>query len=339
MPNREPERRRISAMEALQCLNKLPEKSGTLSAKRESGKPTPYLRLVIGWVLSVLGPHLVAGFLITTCAFAQTAGVSSMVTDSSGARVPKANVTVLNKDTGIGRATDSNNDGYYTVPLLQPGNYMITVKAAGCATQVRTSITLEVGAQQVLNLTMKVGQVSEKVEVTGEASTVQLATSDISGVVSQTAVVELPLNARDWSQLATLQPGVESVGSIQANTGNIDRAKRGYGVQMAISGSRPTQNNYRIDGISVNDYTNGGPGSVEGSTLGVDAVQEFSVLTSNYSAEYGRTSGGVINALTKSGTNEFHGDVFEFIRNSALDARNFFDNVPGTKIPPFRRNQ
>src|SRR6202011_768614 len=123
---------------------------------------------------------------------------------------------------------------------------------------------------------------------------------------------------------------------IQMNTAGSQRARRGYGVQLAISGARPQQNNYRIDGISVNDYTNGGPGSVEGSTLGVDAVQEFSVLTSNYSAEYGRTSGGVINALTKFGTNQFHGDVYEFLRNSALDARNYFD---GATIPEFRRNQ
>src|SRR6202043_2434295 len=115
-----------------------------------------------------------------------------------------------------------------------------------------------------------------------------------------------------------------------------DRTTRGYGTQLSISGSRPQQNNYRIDGVSVNDYSNGGPGSVEGSTLGVDAVQEFSVLTSNYSAEYGRTSGGVVNALTKSGANAFHGDVYEFLRNSALDARNYFDPA---SIPGFHRNQ
>src|SRR6202023_2989582 len=127
-----------------------------------------------------------------------------------------------------------------------------------------------------------------------------------------------------------------SIGSIQANTGGKDRANRGYGVQMTISGSRPQENNYRIDGISVNDYTNGGPGSVEGSTLGVDAVEEFSVLTSNYSAEYGRTSGGVVNASTRSGTNKFHGGVYVFLRNSALDPRNFFDRG---SIPPFKRNQ
>src|SRR5580693_9188681 len=184
---------------------------------------------------------------------------------------------------------------------------------------------------------MKVGQVAQKIEVTDAAPSVQLTNSTITGVVGQDAVARLPLNGRDWTALATLQPGVNSVGSIQANTGSPDRARRGYGAQMTISGSRPTQNNYRIDGISVNDYTNGGPGSVEGSTLGVDAVQEFSVLTSNYSADYGRTSGGVINALTKSGTNRFHGDVYEYLRNSALDTRNYFD--PVGQIPEFRRNQ
>jgi outer membrane receptor for ferrienterochelin and colicin len=183
---------------------------------------------------------------------------------------------------------------------------------------------------------MQIGHVSQKVEVTGDAPAVQLASSVISGVVSQTAVVELPLNGRDWTQLATLQPGVSSVASIQADTGSHDRVHRGYGVQLAISGNRPQQNNYRIDGVSVNDYTNGGPGSVEGSTLGVDAVEEFSVLTSNYSAEYGRTSGGVVNAITKSGTNRYHGDAYEFLRNSALDARNYF--AP-PKNPAFKRNQ
>ncbi len=232
--------------------------------------------------------------------------------------------------------TTDNAAGFYTAPNLLPGKYEVTVVATGFSTEVRSGITLTVGAQQMLNIAMQVGQVSQKVEVTGEAPTVQLASSDIGGVVGQTAVVELPLNGRDWTQLATLQPGVISVGSIQANTGNKDRGGRGFGVQMAISGNRPQQNNYRIDGISVNDYANGGPGSVEGSTLGVEAVQEISVLTSNYSAEYGRTSGGVVNAITKSGTNSFHGDAYEFLRNSALDARNYFD--PAT-IPEFRRNQ
>ena len=273
------------------------------------------------------------------CAHAQVSGatLTGTVTDSSGAVVPNVQVSIKNEGTGEVRTVTVDSAGFYSAPNLLPAQYDVSASATGFATVEQKDVTLTVGAQQVLNIKLPVGKVNEKVEVTDMAAAVELASSTIGGVVGQEAVVQLPLNGRDWTSLATLQPGVDSVGSIQANTGGPDRARRGYGVQMTISGSRPTQNNYRIDGISVNDYTNGGPGSVEGSTLGVDAVQEFSVLTSNYSAEYGRTSGGVINALTKSGTNQYHGDVYEFLRNSALDARNYFD-PPGT-IPSFRRNQ
>jgi hypothetical protein len=197
-----------------------------------------------------------------------------------------------------------------------------------------------VGAQQVLNITMQVGQVTERVEVTGQAPTVQLASSALSAQVNATTVRELPLNGRDWMSLATLEPGINSLASSQPslnNNSNVSaRGIRGFGNQLSITGGRPAQNNYRIDGVSVNDYSNSSPGSVLGGAAGVDAVAEFSVITSNYSAEYGRTSGGVIDAITRSGTNQFHGDAYEFLRNSSLDARNFFD---GAKIPPFRRNQ
>ena len=276
--------------------------------------------------------------LMSIRVYAQVSGatVTGTVNDASGAVIPNVQVSIKNLATGEVRDVTTNSNGFYTAPNLLPGGYEITASAPGFSTEIRSGIKLTVGAQQVLNMEMKVGQVSEKIEVTGEAPTVQLSNATISGDVSQTTVVELPLNGRDWTQLATLQPGVIPVQSIQAATGTHDRANRGYGAELIVSGSRPSQNNYRIDGISVNDYANGGPGSVEGSTLGVDAVQEFSVLTSNYSAEYGRTSGGVINAITKLGTNSFHGDAYEFLRNSALDARNFFDPA---KIPAFRRNQ
>jgi hypothetical protein len=264
------------------------------------------------------------------------ATLSGTVTDSTGAVIPNVQVSIKNQGTGEVRSVTVDSAGFYSAPNLLPGKYDVAATATGFATTIQNGVILTVGSQQLLNIKMKVGQVAEKIEVTDAAPAVQLSNSTIAGVVSQEAVAQLPLNGRDWTSLATLQPGVDSVGSIQANTGGPDRARRGYGVQMTISGTRPTQNNYRIDGISVNDYTNGGPGSVEGSTLGVDAVQEFSVLTSNYSAEYGRTSGGVVNALTKSGTNQFHGDVYEFLRNSALDARNYFDPA---SIPAFRRNQ
>jgi outer membrane receptor protein involved in Fe transport len=172
--------------------------------------------------------------------------------------------------------------------------------------------------------------------VTTEAPAVQLASSDISAVVTANTVRELPLNGRSWTDLATLQPGVDAIQTQPTFSIGADRGNRGFGQQLTISGARPQQNNYRLDGASINDYANGAPGSVLGGNLGVDAIQEFSVLTSNYSAEYGKTSGGVVNAVTRSGTNGLHGSVYEFLRNSALDARNFFD---GPTIPPFKRNQ
>jgi len=183
---------------------------------------------------------------------------------------------------------------------------------------------------------MRVGQITETVVVTGEAPEVQLASSSIGAVLNSTTVRELPLNGRSWTDLATLQPGVGAVQTQAPYATGALRGNRGFGNQISVAGARPQQNNYRLDGISINDYANGGPGSIIGGNLGVDAILEFSVLTSNPSAEYGRTSGGVVNAITRSGTNQFHGGAYEFLRNSALDARNFFD---AQSIPPFRRNQ
>src|ERR1700732_1973985 len=263
------------------------------------------------------------------------ATLSGTVTDQSGAVVPKAEISIKNIATGVTRAVSTDPAGFYSAPNLLPGNYEITTVAPGFSSAVRTGITVTVGAQQVLNLTLQVGQVTEKVQVTGEAPTVQLATSSISAVVDSTTVRELPLNGRSWTDLATLQPGVLAIQTPLASDTQ-GRGNRGFGNQITVAGGRPQQNNYRLDGVSINDYSNGGPGSVMGGNLGVDAIQEFSVLTSNYSAEYGRNSGGGVNAITRSGTNQFHGSVYEFLRNSALDARNFFDQAV---IPPFKRNQ
>jgi hypothetical protein len=318
-------------MKALETL----EQSGPRQADGGSWKSTYYLRCGIRWGLRVLVSILVLGSLMTTCTFAQMAQLSGLITDSTGASIPEATVTTLNENTGISRGTESNRDGYYSAPLLQPGNYTITVSATGFASQVRAGITLEVGAQQVLNIAMKVGQVTEKVEVTGAAPAVELASSSIGAVVNSTTVRELPLNGRSWTDLATLQPGVDAIQTQASFDVGSVRGNRGFGAQITVAGARPQQNNYRLDGISINDFANGAPGSVLGGNLGVDAIQEFSVLTSNYSAEYGRTSGGVVNAITRSGTNQFHGGAYEFLRNSALDARNFFD----ARNPPFRRNE
>jgi len=289
-------------------------------------------------VLKVLGLQvLVFSFLLSLPTVAQVAGgtISGTITDSSNALIRNAQISVKNKDTDSTREVFSNNDGFYSVPNLAPGDYIVTVSAPGFGKTV-AQVDLTVGAKQLLNLTVRPGKVTEKVDVTASVPTVDLNTSSIGGVVTGREVRELPLNGRSWVDLVTLQPGVNVPTSLAPPTSD-ERPDRGYGAQVSINGARPQQNNYRLDGISVNDNTNGAPGSVLGGTLGVDAIQEFSVLTVNYSAEYGRTSGGVVNAVTRSGTNEFHGSAYDFLRNDVLDARNYFDLQP--KKPAFRRNQ
>src|SRR5947209_7286129 len=183
---------------------------------------------------------------------------------------------------------------------------------------------------------MKLGQVNQTVEVTGEPPTVETNSSAISATVDSKTVRELPLNGRDWTSLATLEPGITSLPNQATSSFNANKGNRGFGNQLSDSGHRPNENSYRFNGISINDYTNAAPGGATGLNLGVDAVQEFSVITTGYTAEYGRTSGAIINAITKSGANKLHGTGFFFDRDSIFDARNYFD---GPKIAPFRRIQ
>jgi Carboxypeptidase regulatory-like domain/TonB-dependent Receptor Plug Domain/TonB dependent receptor len=270
---------------------------------------------------------------------AQVAGaaLTGTITDATGGAIANAQILAKNLSTDLVTSTTTNSDGFYSIPNLLPGDYQITISAPGFGTK-QTAITLTVGAKQVLNLPLAVGQAQQVVQVTEQAPTIQLATSTISENVEGAEVRELPLNGRDWAALATLQPGVASVRT-QEQVTQVGSHARGLGMQLTIGGARPTQNTYRLNGVVINDYSNAGPGSVLGQNLGVDAIQEFSVLTSNYSAEYGFTSGGVINAITRSGTNQFHGSVYEFFRNSALDAADFFENANGLKKAAFRRNQ
>ena len=287
-----------------------------------------YLVAVTLTILSINAPR----------SLAQVAGgtLTGTITDKTGSEIPNAQIVIKDLATGIERTVSTNKDGFYIAANLLPAEYQVTISASGFNKEVKTGIKINVGAQQEFNLTLQVGTVTHRVEVTAEAPAVQLASSDISATVEATTVRELPLNGRSWTDLAALQPGVDTIQTQPSFSSGADRGNRGFGQQLTISGARPQQNNYRLDGVSLNDYANGAPGSVLGGSLGVDAIQEFSVLTSNYSAEYGKTSGGVINAITRSGTGAFHGSAYEFLRNSALDARNFFD---GSTIPSFKRNQ
>jgi len=270
---------------------------------------------------------------------AQVAGatITGTVSDASGASLPKVQVSVKNVSTGVVRTATTDSAGLYSLPNLLPGSYEVTVRATGFETTVRTGVTLTVGAQVELNIPLKLGTVQQEVVVAGDVQPVELASSSTGGVLQNSTVVNLPLNGRDWTTLALLQPGVATAGAAQANVANGNqRGNRGFATQLPIEGLFSAMNAYRIDGINVNGYVGQGPGSVGGETLGVDAIEEFSVLTGNYSAAYGHTSGGVINSTLRSGTNALHGNAFEYLRNSAVDARNYFD---GPTPPPFRRNQ
>lgn len=270
--------------------------------------------------------------------WAQTtnASVAGRVDDSTKAAITGAQVSVLNQATNLRYGGQTNESGSYYVSDLPPGTYTMKIEKLGFKTVIKPEIVLHVQDAVEINFQMAVGSVTESVTVQSGEPILQLETSDLSAVVNSRTVRDLPLNGRDWTQLAALQPGVEAVTTQRPANAQSPRGNRGFGQQMTISGTRPQLNNYRLDGISIVDYAGGSPGGVTGLAVGVDAIGEFSVVTANASAEYGRNSGGVINAITRSGTNQFHGAVFDFIRNSALDARNYFDPA---KISPFRRNQ
>jgi len=277
--------------------------------------------------------------LASSAALAQlaTGSIQGLISDKSGAVIPNAAVTVTNSATGGSRSGVSNGDGLYVVPNLQPGDYSVAVEARDFSKQVAEHVVVVVNGQEAVNFALEPGHATETVNVTEGATNIDTVSSTVAPVVNQRTIVDLPLNGRDWGQLATLQPGVDPVRTQPAVAVSNQRANRGEGNQLTIGGARPQSNNYRVDGISINDYSNGGPGGVLGSNLGVDAIQEFSVVTSNPSADVGKTSGGVVNAVTRGGGNEWHGTAYEFLRNSALDARNEFDQP--NQIAEFRRNQ
>lgn len=266
-------------------------------------------------------------------AFAQAPGnaIGGVVKAASGAPLADVHIRVRVNNRTL-RAVTTDTTGRYRFSDLQAGSYEITVSAPGFVTTI-LSVRVGNGTERVLNILMTPGDPSQVLRAGAPATAVSQEVGAVGENVSASTAQNTPLNGRDWTQLAGLQAGVTGVQAGNANgTGNADR---GFGAAVSVSGARPDQNSYRLDGISINDYSNGAPGSVLGDNLGVDAVEQVSVLGNNYPAEYGRTSGGVINAVTRSGSNGFHGDVYEFLRNSVLDARNYFDN----RIPAFKRNQ
>ena len=305
------------------------------------GQLVAFLRCSIDSICSSSGTLSILTFLIAAgtvaSLHAQTIGatLSGIVADPTGRSVPKAELMIRNVSTRVVRTSRTDDSGFYATPNLLPGTYEITVSAIGFET-ARTHMVLTVGSEQQLNITLHLGLVEQTIDVAEPATNIELTSSAIGAAIGESTIQELPLNGRSWTDLAVLEPGTLPVEAQYSYTSGNSRGNRGFGTQLTISGARPQQNNYRLDGISINDYSNGGPGSVLGGNLGVAAIQEFSIYTAHFPASYGRSSGGVINATTNSGSNSLHGSAYEFLRNSVLDARNFFD---GVSKPPFRRNQ
>ena len=262
---------------------------------------------------------------------AQTTGaVTGTIQDRSGGVLAGAQISARHVDTGLTRSSLSGPDGRFVFPLLPVGSYEIRGERSGFRPLVRKGMSLTVGETAVIDLVLEVGSLDQELTVVGEAALVNTQSAELGYLVSEGAIRELPLNGRNYTDLALLQPGVIAYphrdgGSVVA-----------HGVGASINGQDPRSNVYLLDGTPQNDFTNGPAGSAAGTALGMETIREFRVEVNAYSAEFGRNSGGQINVLTKSGTNQLHGSLFQFHRNDNLDARNFFD--PGDK-PEFKRNQ
>ncbi|PYQ12219.1 MAG: hypothetical protein DMF80_18945 [Acidobacteria bacterium] len=258
--------------------------------------------------------------------------IQGTVKDAGGDVLPGAQVVVRNVGTGAVQERIADGGGHFLVPLLPPGDYEVHFSLTGFRPLARRGIRLAVGQDAVVDASLELGQRTEEVVVQADVSRVNLTSGAVSGLVGEREIRELPLNGRSFQQLALLQPGVSA--ALAAGNDVVG----GRTPKISINGARPEQNNFLLDGTDINNVYNKTPGSAAGVLLGVEAVLEFQVLTNAYSAEFGRSAGGVINAVTRSGANEFHGSAFEFHRNSALDARNFFD-PPSQPKPDFKRNQ
>jgi len=276
----------------------------------------------------------VAWVLAAASAAAQstTGSISGTVHDQSKSTLPGVTVEVHNVDTGATRSIVTDADARYRALNLPPGRYSVTAELAGFAKATVNDVVVQIGRDVPVDLVLSVAGVSENVTVTGETALLDLSTAVVGGVVSTRQIAELPLNGRNFMQLATLQPGVAVSRATERDfTGGFG------GTQVSIAGARPEQTGYLLEGTNISDISDKAPSSVAGVLLGVDTVQEFSVQTHGYSAEFGRAAGGIISAVTKSGTNQFKGTLFEFLRDSQFDAKGYFDQ--GDAPPPFTRNQ
>src|SRR3989441_95686 len=292
---------------------------------------------------SLRGIWMVAAALLLAggvAASAQTfrGTILGTVTDASGAAVAGANITVKNQDTGILRTTQTTADGEYRVPELPIGTYTVTVEMSGFQTAITRDVKVDVASEVRADVTLKPGQVSQRIEVSGESlSQIETTSDTLGGTLTANTVKDLPVNGRDYTKLIFLTPG------ISGSPDEITDSPGSFGV-FSMNGARGRANNFLLDGTDMNDGYRNDPAINEAGVFGtpatilpIDAVSEVRVLP-NYEPEYGRNAGAVVNIVTKSGTNQLHGTAIEYFRNSALDARNFFNPV-GQPQAPFHNNQ
>jgi hypothetical protein len=266
-------------------------------------------------------------------AFSQvTAAVSGTVEDAGGGALSGVTVRVTSLETGLSRVTTTGEEGAFRILSLPVGPLEVSAEKQNFKRTVRTGITLVVGQEAIVNLRMELGNLKQEVTISAESPLVNTTTGEVSGLVGERAVKDLPLNGRSWDNLIALNPGAINYGLKSANTTTSN------GSTFTVAGRRPMDNLVLLNGIEYTGASLVGvtPGGVSGGLLGIDAVREFNVLTDTYSPQYGKRSGGQVSVVTQSGTNALHGTLFEFLRNSAVDARNYFDNGP---VPPLRRNQ
>src|ERR1700731_2047858 len=265
----------------------------------------------------------------------QEASIQGLVSDASGGAVPSVAIRIKNLGTGAQRNLLTDPEGRFDAAALPVGRYEVLAEKNGFRAEVKTGISVVVGQRETVDIVLQVGDVRQTVQVESAPTLVAITTEDDSGLVGERQVKDLPLNGRSYDQLMTLNPGIVNYTSQRA--GGIGTSNSVVGNMFSASGRRPQENLYLLNGVEFPGASeiNNTPGGVSGQLLGVDAVREFSVLKDDYGAEYGKRPGAQINIVTASGSNGVHGSAYEFLRNSALDARNFFDHGD---IPQFQRD-
>src|SRR5258705_923675 len=261
-------------------------------------------------------------------ASAQTAQVTGIITDANSAVIAGVQLRLTIVDTSVARKAVTTSDGYYSIPFVPRGNYQLNVLADGFKPVTRNNLSINVDQASRNDFTLEIGVINESVITTGGGPPLERQNSSIGHVIENKSIVTLPLNGRNYSQLALLIPG--------PTPDQLPRAADGFN----INGNRALQNKFLVDGLDNNNYIMGvDTGSTQAIRPSVDAIQEFKVESANYSAQYGQAAGGIISVALKSGTNSFHGSVFEFLRNDTLDANDFFANRAGPERRQLRFNQ